>query len=335
MQNYLIFCLFIISIFANSATSDDLLELTCLNQQQCTQFQHSGIKSDCIEEHCHCLNEKRERVQCKPMVRKLGNIIGSPCPCTMDFSECDHKQDTCYCAAGYMPSLDKRRCIKKKALLGDRCELDAQCQRGDYNAICHRSFQMCMCMDLFVNDTGKCVSIVGPKFVCQNDTQCIKNYRDNVRCVDNTQHCVCADGYIASTDNTRCQEISEYLEKCSSDAQCIASMGLGGRCIDNACQCGEKYFAEDIKSPDTGLKRTVCTPIVERGQYCRYSEDCYQRQLNNESHQTMDCVYGECNCKVGFLVFNEGVCEPGAAMPMKTPWIGMMLVLVIVAAKFV
>ncbi|XP_061399035.1 tenascin [Musca vetustissima] len=298
----------------------DLLELSCLEKQQCNQFEHSGIKADCLEGHCHCINGQRERVDCKPADRKLGNIIGSPCPCKMDFSECDTKHDTCYCAAGYMPSMDKRRCIKKKAMLGERCELDSQCQRGDYNAICHKESETCMCMDLFIHDAGKCVSIVGPKFECHNDTECLKTFLDNVRCNERTHNCTCVEGYIASSDNTRCQRISEYLEECSGNQQCIASMGLGGRCLDGSCQCDEKYYAEEKKYTDTGVKHTVCTPIVERGQYCRFSEDCYQRQLSNESQQSMDCVYGECNCKVGFFVLNEGECMPGAAMRVRTPW---------------
>lgn len=112
-------------------------------------------------------------------------------------------------------------------------------------------------------------------------------------------------------------------------------MGLGGRCVDNTCQCDEKYFVEEMKSPETGVKRTVCSPIVERGQYCRYSEDCYQRQLHNESQQTMDCIYGECSCKLGFFVLNEGECMPGAATAMKVSSIGFINMMVFLATKFI
>lgn len=49
----------------------------------------------------------------------------------------------------------------EKSELGEKCELDLQCQKYDYNSICHRDFKQCMCMDRYVNDTGRCVSVVG------------------------------------------------------------------------------------------------------------------------------------------------------------------------------
>lgn len=93
--------------------------------------------------------------------------------------------------------------------------------------------------------------------------------------------------------------------------QCIGTMGPGGKCVENVCQCSEKYFVEEKKREDGALE-TECTAIVERGHYCRLDEDCYQRQLN-ESEQSMDCIYGECNCKLGFNSYNEGDCVRGAA----------------------
>lgn len=44
--------------------------------------------------------------------------------------------------------------------LGKKCELDSQCQKVDFNAVCHESRE-CLCMDQFVNKDGKCASIVG------------------------------------------------------------------------------------------------------------------------------------------------------------------------------
>lgn len=48
----------------------------------------------------------------------------------------------------------------EKLALGDKCEQDSQCQRSDYNAICHESKE-CQCMEQFINNDGKCSSIVG------------------------------------------------------------------------------------------------------------------------------------------------------------------------------
>uniref|UniRef100_A0A1I8QCZ6 EB domain-containing protein n=1 Tax=Stomoxys calcitrans TaxID=35570 RepID=A0A1I8QCZ6_STOCA len=313
-RHFFVCCLFIFAInnFGQAQSEVDLLEMKCLNQQQCTQYEHTGIKADCIYDHCLCTSSSGDHVKCKPVEHKLGNIIGSPCPCRqIPHAECDEKQDMCYCAKGYMPSKDRRRCITKKAELGERCEMDSQCQKSDYNAICHPDVKECVCMDLFVNDNGTCISVVGPKFVCSNDIECTKNFLNNTKCFENT-HCVCTDGYVASFDNSHCQNVTGYLETCTENIQCIATLGPGGKCKENTCQCTEKYFPEQHKSPIDGRLITFCSPVVERGQYCRYTEDCYQRQLDM-TEQTMDCIYGECNCKLGFMVFNDGECVPGSA----------------------
>lgn len=122
--------------------------------------------------------------------------------------------------------------------------------------------------------------------------------------------------YFASIDNSHCLKISKYLENCVENQQCLGTMGLGGKCVENVCQCSEKYFVEEKKT-EKGSIETVCTAVVERGQYCRFDEDCYQRQLN-ESEQSMDCAYGECNCKKGFNSYNEGDCIKGSEAGIKS-----------------
>lgn len=92
--------------------------------------------------------------------------------------------------------------------------------------------------------------------------------------------------------------------------QCMGTMGPGGKCTENVCQCAEKYFVEEKKT-EGDLMETVCTAVVERGHYCRLDEDCYQRQLN-ETEQSMDCIYGECNCKKGFYSYNDSDCVKGS-----------------------
>ncbi|KAI8130185.1 hypothetical protein FF38_11893 [Lucilia cuprina] len=294
----------------NLIQSDELLELNCINETQCKQFQHSGIKSACIEEQCHCSSSNGDNVKCQPLNHKVNNIIGGPCPCQQPNAECDTQQDVCYCASNFMPSSDKRRCIAKMVALGEKCELDSQCQKVDFNAICHESSKQCICMDQFINNEGKCTSIVGNKSFCSNDEQCTEKYGENTQCSNITQHCICKPEHFASIDNARCLKISKYLEACTENIQCMGTMGPGGKCTENVCQCSEKYFVEEKKT-EKDVVETVCTAVVERGHYCRIDEDCYQRQLN-ESQQSMDCIYGECNCKMGFNSYNDGDCIEGS-----------------------
>uniref|UniRef100_A0A1L8EFN6 Putative multiple epidermal growth factor-like protein 10 n=1 Tax=Haematobia irritans TaxID=7368 RepID=A0A1L8EFN6_HAEIR len=335
-RRQLLLCLLIFAINnLNQAQSEDLLELSCLNANQCMQFEHTGIKADCIYDRCHCSSTSGEHIKCKPVSHKLGNIVGSPCPCQIPNSECDTKQDVCYCSRDYVPSTDRRRCIKKKTELGEHCELDIQCQKSDYNAICHKDLKVCMCMDLFVNETGKCLSVVDPKFVCFNETQCTTKFGNNTKCHNNSE-CICSSDYVASLDNSHCQDVAEYLGNCTTDRQCISTMGPGAKCKEKTCQCDDKYFPEQHKTSINGTLKTICSPIVERGQYCRFSEDCYQRQLSNETEQSMDCMYGECNCKIGFVVYNDGQCTYGGGSTKSLPlWITVVLLaLAIVIFKF-
>ncbi|TMW39448.1 hypothetical protein DOY81_015472, partial [Sarcophaga bullata] len=46
--------------------SNELLELVCSSDAQCSQFKHSGIISFCHHEHCVCSTINGEMVQCKP-----------------------------------------------------------------------------------------------------------------------------------------------------------------------------------------------------------------------------------------------------------------------------
>lgn len=46
----------------------ELLQLSCFNQKQCIQFEHSDIKTDCVHERCHCTTASGEHIACKPMV---------------------------------------------------------------------------------------------------------------------------------------------------------------------------------------------------------------------------------------------------------------------------
>lgn len=61
----------ITSIYINIFTFKELLELNCLDETKCQQFQHSGIKSTCIEEQCQCTSSNGDPVKCQPLVSKF------------------------------------------------------------------------------------------------------------------------------------------------------------------------------------------------------------------------------------------------------------------------
>ncbi|GBP05964.1 hypothetical protein EVAR_71677_1 [Eumeta japonica] len=113
-------------------------------------------------------------------------------------------------------------------------------------------------------------------------------------------------------ENSQCQKLdANAICHESKECKCMDQfVNDGGVCAsvlgENACNCEAKYFVEDRKYNESVIE-SVCTAVVERGQYCRYDEDCYQRQLS-ESEQSMHCTYGECNCKNGFNSLNEGAC---------------------------
>uniref|UniRef100_A0A1A9W6B2 EB domain-containing protein n=1 Tax=Glossina brevipalpis TaxID=37001 RepID=A0A1A9W6B2_9MUSC len=293
----------LLAIVPNKVLSNELLELSCKDDMECKQFQHDGVQPKCIEGHCQCTTNAAEHIKCKPMKSKLSNIIGGNCPCTQLNAEC--YEDRCYCAIDFTPSTDKRRCLKKTAFLGDSCELDLQCQKTDYNAICPPDMKHCVCMEQFVNDNKQCLSTIGSKFKCKTTVECIKQFGNNSQCHTILQKCICSEGFVTAINNSVCLSASTYLKNCEENSQCIVTMGPGSKCIDGVCECDGKYYPEEINKNDT--LQTVCTGEVELGQYCRLEQDCYNRYLNG-SEQTMDCVYGECSCKFGFYSINNGIC---------------------------
>lgn len=150
-----------------------------------------------------------------------------------------------------------------------------------------------------------------------NSTQCLEKFGDHTLYNSSLEQCICMSGYFASIDNTRCLKVSKYLESCTENLQCIGTMGPGGMCSANVCKCSEKYFVEEKKSNEEAANRSVCTPVVERGQYCRYDADCYQHHLG-EWEQSLHCKFGECNCKEGFNSFNESDCIKGSGAGEKS-----------------
>ncbi|TMW45030.1 hypothetical protein DOY81_009891 [Sarcophaga bullata] len=228
-------------------------------------------------------------VQCKPQNYMVNNIIGGPCPCYLDNSECDHRQEVCYCVKGYVPSVDKRRCLKETLMLNEKCEEDHQCQSNDINAVCRQDYQKCACKDRFIYERGQCASAIGKNFgsyfpITSNTLALqIRNvpklFGSNTKCGSATPLCICTKNYYASLNHTTCLKSMQYLQACNETVQCIDALGLGGQCIDNL-QCSGKYFADKRDHPRENYSWTVCTLFNERGQSCVPIRIAYEQSID-------------------------------------------------------
>lgn len=157
-----IIIIFTFAFLLTASSADDLLELSCVTDAQCTQYE----RGRCREEHCVCTApEDGHRVPCKPKDKKLSNIVGGPCTedhlCMPPHSVCDIKWDMCFCTADHIPSEDKRRCLPSKVALNKSCELSSQCQQTDKFAVCQEPEKTCQCKPNFEQHLGKCLARLG------------------------------------------------------------------------------------------------------------------------------------------------------------------------------
>lgn len=157
--------LIIIITFAfllTASSADDLLELSCATDDQCTQYE----RGRCRDGHCVCTAaENGQRVACKPKDKKLSNIIGGPCTedhvCMLPHAVCDIKLELCFCTADHIASEDRRRCLPSKVALNGPCELSSQCQKTDKFAVCQEPQRSCQCKPNFEQHLGRCVALLG------------------------------------------------------------------------------------------------------------------------------------------------------------------------------
>lgn len=158
--------LILLCIFCSLKTisAEDLLELSCITDVQCLMFE--GGK--CIDSRCICTSrgESTERVDCRPKDEKKTNIVGGPCPCTLPYTECDVMTQQCFCAANYMPSADRRRCLPLKVPLDGSCEMARQCQSMETFSDCQMN--RCICQDNFKPYEGNCLAQLGESFKSHN-----------------------------------------------------------------------------------------------------------------------------------------------------------------------
>lgn len=155
-----IIILFTFGLFLTATSADELLELSCNTDAQCLKYEQGR----CRDGHCLCTEPKSKKtVICKPKDKKLSNIIGGPCTedhvCAQEHAVCDTKWEQCYCADGYMPSVEHRRCLPRMVALNGTCEQSSQCQMADKFAVCQAS--SCLCKSKFEQHMGKCLALLG------------------------------------------------------------------------------------------------------------------------------------------------------------------------------
>ncbi|XP_034489599.1 zonadhesin [Drosophila innubila] len=294
----------------NAASADDLLELGCTTDEQCKQFE----RSSCRDSHCFCTGaDSDKRVACKPKDRKLSNIIGGPCTqehaCSQDHAECDAKTQLCYCAAGFIPSEDRRRCLPQLVPLDGRCELTSQCQSADKSAVCHQSQKSCLCKAHFEPHNGRCLATLD--LSCINDTTCQKL---DAICVEKLNKCACTAGLVHNHNMTHCMPSAVYGASCTTNAQCQLTLGVDAICSNNSCSCRSKYYPKIMTQQEQNqvMNTTSCEPIVTYGAYCHQDKDCQQQQEKKQL-SNLTCKYAECVCQQDYHVVDNEKCVLNAA----------------------
>ncbi|KAL7743470.1 hypothetical protein ACLKA6_018608 [Drosophila palustris] len=289
----------------NAASADDLLELGCISDDQCKQFE----RSRCQDGHCFCTATVGDkRVACKPKDRKLSNIIGGPCTqehvCSQEHAECDAKTQLCYCAADYIPSEDRRRCLPQTVPLAGRCELSSQCQSTDKSAVCHTSQHSCLCKAHFEAHGGRCLATLD--LSCSNDTICNSV---GAICLSNLNKCACTEGLVHNHNMTNCMPSAVYGASCTTTTQCQMTLGVGGVCSNNSCSCRAKYYPRTMtnQGQNQEMNTTSCEPFVTYGAYCHQDKDCQQEQEQKQPSNMM-CKWSECVCQENHHVVDNEKC---------------------------
>lgn len=159
---FLIFCVFWFAfVFKNGVNSEvnKLIDFTCTADEDCGRLL-TDKNSECIDEHCVC-KKKNVVVECRMRNSKTSNFIGGACPCLLKNSVCNPSLDQCVCQENFIPSLDKRRCLRRMMELDKVCEYDEQCMRVDHLSICDKDTKVCVCGHNTTNVHSVCRTIVG------------------------------------------------------------------------------------------------------------------------------------------------------------------------------
>ncbi|KAH8280784.1 hypothetical protein KR054_012381 [Drosophila jambulina] len=297
--------LWVLLVLAPPSRAEDLLELACITDAQCTQFDGGH----CVDMACVCTaRDSDDRVACQPHEEKLTNIIGGPCPCPQPNAECDGRRDQCVCHTGYVPSADRRRCLPEAVPHGGVCESPRQCQLGDKFSTCLEG--RCLCRNNFELHEERCLAVLQSS--CKLSTDC--GTCGASLCLPKLEKCACAENYVHNRNMTKCISGSafSYGSSCEHSAPCQVSLGSAAQCLDHRCTCRPTHYPKrvanavskesDIDGDVVSHKdRISCEPIVAFGAYCRHNGDCQMERMermeqDNHLPIAMVCQWGECGC---------------------------------------
>ncbi|KAH8235705.1 hypothetical protein KR032_005710, partial [Drosophila birchii] len=292
----------ILLVIVPANRAEDLLELSCITDGQCAQFD----RGHCVDMTCVCTaRDSDNRVACLPHEVKLTNIIGGPCPCPQPNARCDTKRDQCICQINYVPSADRRRCIPEAVSPGGVCELSRQCQLADKFSKCLKG--LCHCRSNFEFHEGRCLAVLESSCLLKTDCgTCGASL-----CLPKLEKCACAENYVHNRNMTKCISGSAYAygSSCDHSAPCQVSLGGSAQCLDHRCTCHPTHYPKrvmanlvpkenDIDADISSYKdRISCEPIVSFGAYCRHNGDCQMEHMEKDNQSVaMVCQWGECGC---------------------------------------
>ncbi|XP_054725167.1 cell death abnormality protein 1 [Anastrepha obliqua] len=282
--------------------SEDLMEKSCTNSEQCQYYETEDVNSTCVGGACHCYNNATHSITtCRPNILRTNNIIGGNCPCNLPHAECKPSDNLCYCEANYISTKDKRRCVPTKIILGEPCEMDSQCRTYAVFSHCANDTKICTCNENFIQEDFMCLSRSRFSPECQNDRQCMLS-GPNQFCLPEIGECVCKPGFISSNKSKHCLDRRRFNETCLESLQCHIPMGPGGSCENGKCRCKEEYalVTDTMK----------CELLPQIGQYCTENKHCHLKNQTKDE-QLMECDRGECVCRFGAK--NESPCDTSIA----------------------
>lgn len=304
-----------------SSEEEDILDLECTTDANCTIFQGPFHTSTCVNGSCHCVNpENGDPNQCVPQRLSISFKIGGQCPCNSDNSYCNETSQMCLCKEGFMPSREMKRCISKSVPLNGSCEVDEQCIMHDPFSHCDDAFKNCTCLQHFLNFQDTCHSVIeGPhvnettvSIPCEHDVDCT-NHTANTSCLQGK--CICVKGFVSNTERNSCLPVAQYEGNCTESNQCIAQLGVGSVCSEDKCECSELFFPfpdhahNNATGQDTVV--TTCKRKIVIDSDCNDSKDCYQFH-HGPHQQTLECFMSRCVCKANYYE-NGDICVPKAS----------------------
>lgn len=285
-RSLFVFCIF---IKFSCGIEENLMDVSCIRQEDCGLYATKEISGICIEKQCVCLNRTTSvKVPCTiPKTNvTVTNQIGGNCPCNIRNATCS-PNIFCVCADGFVASADKLRCLQKIVPLGAVCENDSQCTR--YSTFSKCVSDKCSCQPKFASYKDICQSLIGLDHKCINATGCNSEHSLCVR-----EQCMCDTGYVASFDNTACLVNANYGNACNESNQCQSNLGPGAFCNNGICTCNDDFV---IVSINTGnVTQHLCENRKAVGDTCTEETDCQQCYQNATEKFAMKCFLKECIC---------------------------------------